>query len=207
MSPLPPRSPSRRWVAFRVLGVDLGGAGLELHARAGRAVLVGYGDPPPDPHELPLPTELGSALHEWAQVAEAVRRAGHCDQEAGVLISQRGRLLAARLASSTGVPVSYADPMAGATVLLAPGQDPEPTPWATGLPVSAATAVIVGVALLALSDGLDSVGSWLVALANLVIALGLAPSIWLARAIPIWRWVAHGATAGILLTWLALLLR
>ncbi|MGH4025222.1 MAG: DUF2537 domain-containing protein [Pseudonocardiaceae bacterium] len=186
--------------------MDLCGAGLELHARGGRAVLVGYGDPAPDPQEFPLPTGLGSALHEWAQVAEAVRRAGHCDQESGILVSQRGRLLAARLASSTGVPVSYADPMVGGTELLTPGHDPEPTPWATGLPVSAATAVIVGVALLALSDGLDSVGFWLVALANLVIAIGLAPSIWLARATPVWRWVAHGATAGILLTWLTLLI-
>jgi hypothetical protein len=179
---------------------------LALHARAGRAVLVGYGDSPPDPGELPLPTGLDSALHEWAQVAEAVRRAGHCDQEPGVLVSQRGRLLAARVASSTGVPVGYADPMAGGMEILSPCQDPEPTPWATGLPVSAGAAVIVGVALLALSEGLASAGAWLVGLANLVVAGGLAPSIWLARATPIWRWVAYGAAAGILLTWVALLL-
>lgn len=184
--------------------MDLGGAGLELHARSGRAVLVGYGDPPPDPRELGLPTGLGSALHEWAQVAEAVRRAGNCDLEPGALVSQRGRLLAARLAGSTGVPVSYADPMAGGTELVTPAQAPEPTPWATGLPVSAVTAVVVAVALLALSDGLDWVGFWLVALANLVIAVGLAPSIWLARATPVWRWVAYGAAAGIVLTWLIL---
>lgn len=186
--------------------MDPGGVELELHARAGRAVLLGYGDPTPDLIDLPLPTGLGSALHEWARVAEAVRRAGGCDHEPGTLVSQRGRLLAARLASSTGVPVGYADPMAGGIEVLPPGQDREPTPWATGLPVSAATAVIVGVALLVLSEGLDSAGAWLVVLANLVVAAGLAPSIWLGRATPIWRWVAFGAAAGILLTWLALLL-
>ncbi|MGH3906517.1 MAG: DUF2537 domain-containing protein [Pseudonocardiaceae bacterium] len=184
--------------------MDPGGAELELHARAGRAVLVGYGDSPPDLVDLPLPTDLGSALHEWARVAEAVRRSGGCDHEPGALVSQRGRLLAARLASSTGHRVGYADPMAGGIEVLPPGR--EPTPWATGLPVSAATAVIVGVALLALSDGLDSAGAWLVVLANLVVAAGLAPSIWLGRATPIWRWVAYGAATGILLTWAALLL-
>ncbi|MGH3902168.1 MAG: DUF2537 domain-containing protein [Pseudonocardiaceae bacterium] len=82
----------------------------------------------------------------------------------------------------------------------------EPTPWATGLTVSAVTAVIVGIALLSLSQGLATVGVWPVVLANLLVAAGLAPSMWLARATPIWRWIAYGAAAGILLTWIALLL-
>ncbi|MBV8996837.1 MAG: DUF2537 domain-containing protein, partial [Pseudonocardiales bacterium] len=41
---------------------------------------------------------------------------------------------------------------------------------------------------------------------NLLVAVGLTPSIWLTRATPIWRWIAYGAAAGILLTWLTLLL-
>jgi Protein of unknown function (DUF2537) len=82
----------------------------------------------------------------------------------------------------------------------------EPTPWATGLTVSAMTAVIVGIALFSLSQGLATVGVWPVVLANLLVAAGLAPSMWLARATPIWRWVAHGTAAGILLTWITLLL-
>ncbi len=82
----------------------------------------------------------------------------------------------------------------------------EPTPWATGLTVSAVTAVIVGIALLSLSQGLAAVGFWPVVLANLLVAAGLTPSMWLARATPIWRWVAYGAAAGILLTWILLLL-
>jgi hypothetical protein len=85
-------------------------------------------------------------------------------------------------------------------------QPGEPTPWATGLTVSAMAAVVVGVGLLSLSQGLASNGAWLVVLANLLVAAGLTPSIWLGRATPIWRWVAYGTAAGIVLTWIALLL-
>jgi Protein of unknown function (DUF2537) len=82
----------------------------------------------------------------------------------------------------------------------------EPTPWWTGLTVSGAVAVIVGIALLRLSQGLEPNGRGVVALANLLVAAGLTPSIWLSRTAPTWRWIAYGAAAGILLTWLALLL-
>jgi hypothetical protein len=89
----------------------------------------------------------------------------------------------------------------------AAGKQPgEPTPWATGLIVSAMAATVVGVALLSLSQDLASNGAWLVVLANLLVAAGLAPSIWLGRVTPIWRWVAYGTAAGIVLAWLALLL-
>lgn len=82
----------------------------------------------------------------------------------------------------------------------------EPTPWATGLTVSAVAAAIVGVALLSLSQGLASNGAGVVMLANALVAAGLTPSLWLARSTLIWRWVAYGAAAGIVATWLALLL-
>lgn len=81
----------------------------------------------------------------------------------------------------------------------------EPTPWATGLTVSAMTAVIVGIGLLSLSQELARVGFWPVVLANLMVAAGLTPSMWLVWATPIWRWVAYGTAAGIALTWIALL--
>jgi hypothetical protein len=179
---------------------------LELHARAGRAVLIGDGHPPRDPSDLQLPSGLVVALHEWARIVEALHRTGDSDQERDAMASRRGRLLAARVASSTGVPVGYLDPMGGEMEVLLPGQHPEPTPWATGLAVSAATAVLVGVALLALSEGLASIRPWAVVLGNLVVAAGLAPSMWLARATPTWRWVAYGTAGGILLTWIILLL-
>lgn len=82
----------------------------------------------------------------------------------------------------------------------------EPTPWSTGLTVSGAVAVIVGIALVRLSEGLEVNGRAAVALANILVAAGLTPSIWLARGAPVWRWIAYGTAAGILFTWLALLL-
>lgn len=179
---------------------------LELWARAGCAVLVGYGDLLTDPNDLRLPTGLASELHDWARFAEVVRRAGECDGAPGAVVSQRGRFLAARLASSTGVPVGYVDPMSDGVVVLPPGQYEEPTPWATGLTVSAATAVLAWVALFALSQALDLVGTWFAVVANLLVAAGLVPSIWLGRATPVWRWVAYGAAAGIPLSWITLLL-
>jgi uncharacterized protein DUF2537 len=82
----------------------------------------------------------------------------------------------------------------------------EPTPWATGLTVSVVAASIIVIALLSLSQGLAPNGTGFVVLANLLVAVGLAPSIWLGRATPIWRWVAYGTAVGIVLTWIALLL-
>ncbi len=66
--------------------------------------------------------------------------------------------------------------------------------------------MIVGIGLLSLSQGLASNGPGVVALANLLVAAGLAPSIWLGRATPIWRWVAYGTAVGIILAWITLLL-
>ena len=82
----------------------------------------------------------------------------------------------------------------------------EPTPWATGLTVSVMAAVMVGIGLISLSQALEPNGRGVVAIANVLVATGLSPSIWLARHTPVWRWLAHGAAAGIILTWLALLL-
>jgi hypothetical protein len=86
-----------------------------------------------------------------------------------------------------------------------PAPSGEPTPWATGLTVSAVVAVMVGIALLVLSQALVLNGRGVVALSNLLVAVGLTPSIWLGRNTPILRWVAYGTAAGITLTWLALL--
>ncbi|MBV9163740.1 MAG: DUF2537 domain-containing protein [Pseudonocardiales bacterium] len=88
-----------------------------------------------------------------------------------------------------------------------PGTPPsEPTPWATGLTVSVVAAAVIVVALLSVSQGLAPNGIGFVVLANLLVAAGLAPSIWLGRATPIWRWVAYGTAVGIVLAWIALLL-
>lgn len=180
------------------------GTGLELRARDGRAVLVPWGSADEvRPEELRLPDGLAADLHEWARVAHSVRRAGAAGGEAGTLVSRRGRQLADRLAAGTGARVGYADPVRGGIELLLPG---EPTPWATGLAVSALVAVLAAVAVLALSTGLAGISRWLAVLSNLLVAAGLAPSVWFARSLPVWRWVAFGVAAGVPLAWVALLL-
>lgn len=177
---------------------------MELRARDGRAVLVPWGSAAEvRPEALRLPDGLATDLHEWARVAGAVRRAGAAGGGAGTLVSRRGRQLAEQLAAGTGGPVGYADPVRGGIEILLPG---EPTPWATGLAVSALVAVLAAVAVLALSTGLAGVSRWLAVLGNLLVAAGLTPSLWLARSMPAWRWVAFGVAAGVPLAWVALLL-
>jgi Protein of unknown function (DUF2537) len=81
----------------------------------------------------------------------------------------------------------------------------ERPPWATGLTVSIVTAVLMMTVVITLSLALGAANRWLPLIANLVIAIGLAPSVWLARRAPVWRWVAFGVVAGIVVAWVALL--
>jgi Protein of unknown function (DUF2537) len=184
-----------------------------------------------DPHRLAIGAELAEALHEWARVAEAVRNAGQAaDGAAGRLVSRRGQQLAGRLAAVMRAPVSYADPLTGEVVEVGvpagepvvdrgavatwwarqSGSDPdayrrEPTPWSTGLTLAAITAILVLVIVVALSLALGGASRWLALAANLVIGIGLAPSVWLGRRALVWRWVAYGVVAGIITAWIALL--
>jgi hypothetical protein len=204
---------------------------VQLRARDGRAVLA-EDDIDLDADEIDLDGDLARALHEWARVAEAVARSAGTDGSAvaaGSLISRRGRQLATRLSVELGTVVSYVDPLTGEIVEVGepddgwppqrqggahaaredrekPARRAEPTPWFTGLVVSAFAAVIVVLAVIALSEALGAASRWLAVAANVIIALGLAPSIWLARNVPVWRWVAYGVIGGIVLAWIALLL-
>ncbi len=182
------------------------GVDVELHARAGRPVLVGNGDGGSDPESLDLPDDLVAALHEWARVAQAIPDGG--DREVRVLASSRGRQLAARVAGHAGMVVGYADPVEGGIELILPEPEPaaEPTPWATGLTISAVAATIALLTVVALADAMADTSRWLSALVVVLVAAGLAPSIWLLRAVPVWRWVGYGAAAGIGCGWLVLLL-
>lgn len=82
----------------------------------------------------------------------------------------------------------------------------EPTPWATGLTVSAIAAFVVLAAVVTLVGGLAEVDWLLGAFGLIVVTAGLAPSIWLARHTPVWRWISYGVAGGIAFSWLALLL-
>jgi hypothetical protein len=207
---------------------------VELRIRDERAVLAdddGVEVREADPHRLPLGPELADALHEWARVAAALSRTDEeatpgTPSEAGAVVSRRGHQLATRVAAVMGSPVRYRDPVTGADIVIEPPPrepskapsvverlfgKPEPeseaTPWGTGLVVAAFVAVVLAVAMLALAGTLATETSgWLAIAACLVVSGGLAPSLWLARRLPILRWAALGAAAGMLISWVGVLL-
>jgi hypothetical protein len=202
---------------------------VELRVRGERAVLRGHGSAQArdiDPHSLALGAELADALHEWARVAAAVRRAQEAGEpgEAAAVVSRRGQQLAGRVAVAMGTAVYYVDPVTDEVLLVPPPprrvpertlarrlfgteeDDDEPTPWATGLLVAGFVAAVVITAMLALAVALAAeISGWLVIVAALVVTLGLAPSLWLARRVPIVRWIALGASAGVVLSWFGVL--
>ncbi|MDR7301484.1 DUF2537 domain-containing protein [Haloactinomyces albus] len=209
---------------------------LELRARSGRAVLLrSYDHTERDPAHLPVSGALLEALHEWAHVAGRVAEREGADADfAARAVERRGRQLATRLAAEIDVAVEYVDPSSGQVHRAVPqrldregpedtsrwtspharsvGQglpatgEAEPTPWATGLTVSALVAALVTIALVIVSSGLAEVSVLLALIVNAAMAAGFAPSIWLGRRVPVWRWVALGTAGGILLAWFALLL-
>lgn len=195
---------------------------MELRVRDGRAVLAGNdesGEREVDPHSLPLGAELAEALHEWAKVADAVvRTETPADGVAGALVARRGKQLAGRIAAVMNATVSYTDPVSGELVSVEAPDEPakapvrtaepteEPTPWGTGLTVSFITAAIVTVTVVSLSLGLGETSRWLALVANVLVVGGLAPSVWLGRRVPVWRWVAYGVVTGVLVAWLVLIL-
>ncbi|WP_410581593.1 DUF2537 domain-containing protein [Amycolatopsis sp. lyj-108] len=197
---------------------------MELRIREGRAVLAGRGGDSThevDPHSLAIGSDLAQALHEWARVASAVGSSG---TEAASVVSQRGRQLAQRVAATMGTSVRYVDPVSGDGVIVDPPTpaprselarrlfgtpDPagEPTPWLTGLTVSAFIAAVVVVAMLALANTLArETNGWLALLASVVVTAGITPSLWLARRVPIVRWASFGAAAGIVIAWIGVLI-
>ncbi|QFZ16498.1 DUF2537 domain-containing protein [Saccharothrix syringae] len=204
---------------------------MELRVQDGRAVLAGRddaGEREVDPHALPLGAGLADALHEWAKVADAVVRSdASSDGVASALVTRRGRQLAGRLAADMGAPVRYADPVTGELFTVevpAEGEEPEdvedagedagepvaeaerePTPWGTGLTVTLIVAAVVTFTVYRLSVGLAETSTWLAVLANALVVGGISPSVWLARNVPVWRWVAYGVVTGVLVAWLSLL--
>jgi len=141
-----------------------------------------------------IPPELA----EWATVSAAV---DSMTEEARTIVRLRGERLAARYAAELQVDVAVVD---DADVRVF--SDHEPTPWLTGLVIAGFTVTVVVVALVALGTGLAAVNPLLAVGANLVVVSGLAPSVWMCRRVPVWRWVALGAVVGAVLAWIGLLL-
>lgn len=188
----------------------------ELYARSGRAVLVGVhgrSRRETDPSHLSLPESLVTALHEWARVIDSVDGQPELGEDSAQVLSHRSRQLAMRVALETGGEVRYLDPLSGemnnvrwVSRSRTRRVDPRtPTPWATGLTVSAVVAVMVAIAFVVVTAGLAQLNGFVAAVVNLAVAAGFAPSIRLGSKILVWRWVAYGAAAGIVVSWIALL--
>ena len=182
-----------------------------LRAAGGRAEL---GDRRPE--DPPLPDELQIALREWAALAVAAGRSGVADE--GELVRRRGRQLASRVAGVRGRPVEYVDPLSGAVesvgavVLPRAGRrrslavEPAgPTPWVTGLPIAGFFAVFVAIGDIQLSSAFAEAFGLLWVPANLLVGLGLAPSLYLLRTVPFWRWPVFGTAVGLVVAWVVLL--
>lgn len=167
-----------------------------------------------EPGDPPLPAELQDALREWTDFAAAVTHGGRPDELE--LLRRRGRQLAGRVADVVGRPIEFVDPVSGgvesvrvgATGPIArPDADPAgPTPWATGLAVAGFCAVLVAVADVVLSRAFAEAFGLLSFPANLLVGVGLAPTLWLVRRMPFWRWPALGVTVGLGVAWLVLAL-
>lgn len=74
-----------------------------------------------------------------------------------------------------------------------------------GLPVAAFFAVLAGVADVGLSRAFAGTFGLLWIPANLLVGGGLAPSLWLLRRTPFWRWPALGVAVGVVVAWVCLL--
>ncbi len=80
----------------------------------------------------------------------------------------------------------------------------EPVPWGPGLTLSGFILILVASAVYVLSTGLSD--RPIVAIAvNLLVAAGLGPALWLSRSLPVLRWIAGGAAAGVLSAWFCVL--
>jgi hypothetical protein len=90
-------------------------------------------------------------------------------------------------------------------VTLEPILEPEPTPWSTGLIVSAISAALAAVAVFAFGIALARIHPVLAVIINIVAAGGSAPTLWGWRNLQTYRWVVYGAVVGICFGWIGLL--
>ena len=80
----------------------------------------------------------------------------------------------------------------------------EPVPWGPGLTLAGFTLILVASAVYVLSSGLWDRPILAIAV-NVLVAAGLGPALWLSRGLPVLRWIAGGAVAGVLAAWLCVL--
>jgi hypothetical protein len=164
------------------------------------------------PGDSVLPADLRADLRQWAAVATSMHGAP-ARQEQRDIVSLRGRQLAGRVSDVLGRPVEYVDPLTGGRDLVhgrttepIPRLRPEPTPWGTGLAVAAFFAVLAAIGDITLAQAFGEAFGLLWIPANLLVVGGLAPSLWLVRRTPFWRWIGLGVAVGLGVAWVVLLL-
>ncbi len=81
----------------------------------------------------------------------------------------------------------------------------EPPAWSAGVAIAVFAMLVVASAVFVLSVGLGDM-PWLAVAANVVVAAGLAPALWLCRSLPVLRFLAGGAAVGIVIGWIAALM-
>ncbi len=80
----------------------------------------------------------------------------------------------------------------------------EPTPWGPGLALAVFAGLIIGSAVYVITRGLAD-HPVLAVVANVVVAGGLAPALWMSRALPVLRWVGLGGAIGTVIAWISVL--
>ena len=71
----------------------------------------------------------------------------------------------------------------------------EPTPWGPGLFLAGFAGLIIGCAVYVISPDSPDTLVWR-SIANVVVAVGLTPALWMSRGLPVLRWVALGGAVG-----------
>lgn len=172
---------------------------MSLVLRLGRGVELAGGVPdgwlPPG-----LTDEARRELAEWHSLAPAGDGAAHD------VLRARAEELAERIAAETSTAVAVVAGDEVRTFGEPEAPESEPTPWGTGLTLAGATGAVVLVAFLALYSGLAALSPLLAAGVLAVVVVLLVPTGLRYRWLPVWRWVVHGAAAGVVLGWLWLLL-
>jgi hypothetical protein len=160
-----------------------------------------------------LPDQLCLALRQWAWSAEQLAQPGaaHPDEQASrrAELSRRGAYLASVVAAVRGERVDYVDPLRGTVRGFGQGRPVpaprgEPVPWGTGLALLGMVAVLVGAMDLALTAALRAEFRWVWLPANVLVGVGLTPTVLLLRDRRFWRWIGYGIALGLIASWLAL---
>ena len=74
----------------------------------------------------------------------------------------------------------------------------------TGLPIALISATLVAVALTVFGLELARIQPLLAIGLNIIVVAGAAPTVLRWLAVPVWRWTVYGASAGALLSFVAL---